>query len=54
MPKDTHAIIKLLAVGSHFELVPASQLPDKVILQIWPEDFGEYEKEACFLCEVAD
>lgn len=41
--------------GSHFELVSGFSLPEKRIIQIWPEKVCDNEAGyAVFLCEVQD
>lgn len=46
---------RLLACGSHFELIKADRLPLVTVVQIWPEpiDLGLFTDEV-FLCEVID
>ncbi len=47
-------ITKLVGDGSHFELVNGKELPEKNIVQIWPEKVYVNDKTgyAVFLCEV--
>lgn len=49
------ALKKLMMKGSHFELVCGLDLPNKKVVQIWPEKlYKNTAGYAVFLCEVED